>query len=185
MAKNTAQVRLGSPEDVSGYAYSAPLGTTRPTATAMTLDAGYVDLGYISEDGVEVSTENGTNKIKDWNLDTVAVIQESNECTLTFTFLQKSPETARELFGADNVETSGTAPNETLTAIHYTGAILPHKQYAFPLKDGIGKQMLEVGDGQITSMSGFTLVKNDVIKFEVEIECFKDKDGRFFSLLGA
>ena len=54
--KNVAEVRLGAPQDVGGYAFSAPLGTTRPVTGTPPLDAAYDDLAYLSSDGIEVKT---------------------------------------------------------------------------------------------------------------------------------
>lgn len=176
----TSEVRLGAPK-VGGYAFSAPIGSTRPTTADAALDAAYIDLGYVSEDGIEIATENGVTKIKDWNLDTIAAIQESNECTITLTLMQKSVASTKEVFGEGNVVATG----DTITAVHYTGEILPHKQYAFPMKDGKGPQILDIGDGQITGLDGLSFKKNEVVRFPVTIECFKDKDGRFFTLHGA
>ncbi|MGJ6980025.1 hypothetical protein ACSDQ9_05770 [Aestuariimicrobium soli] len=175
-----AEVRLGAPK-VGGYGFSAPIGSTRPTAAGTTLDAAYIDLGFISEEGVEVTTENGTTKIKDWNLDTIAVVQESNECTIGVTFVQVSPALAKELFGTANVVITGTAPADKVTKIGYTGEILPHKMYAFPMKDGNGDMLIDIGDGQVTSVSGLKFVKNQVVSFTVTIECFKDAAGKFFN----
>lgn len=177
--QTTTEVRVGAPK-VGGYAFSAPLATTRPTAAGVALGAEYVDLGFVSEDGVEVATENGVTKIYDWNRDVIATVQEANECTITVTLAQISPATAKEMFGAANVTVTGTAPNEKVTKINYTGEVLPHKQYAFLMKDGNGSSTLDIGDGQITGMGGFSLVKNDIVKFQVTIECFKDATGAFF-----
>lgn len=176
--QTTTEVRVGAPK-VGGYAFSAPLATTRPTAAGVALDAAYIDLGYISEDGVEVTTERGTTKVYDWNRDVIATIQEANECTLSFTMVQISPASSKELFGAGNVTVSGTAPNEKVTKISYKGEELPHKQYVFPMKDGNGATVLDIGDGQITSIGNFSFNKSGVVSFPVTLELYKDATGSF------
>ena len=180
--RNTNEVRLGAPQQVGGYGRYAPMGTPRPKDAATPLDAAYIDFGYISEDGVEVITDSGSDKIKDWDQETVAIIQKSNECSVKFTLLQISPQTARLMFGANNVETTGTGDAEMVTAIHYTGKLLKSSQFAFLMEDTNGPMILDVADGTVTGFKGFKFKKTEVIAFEVELELRKDKLSRFFSL---
>lgn len=181
--KNTTQVRIGAPVSVGGYGKYAPIGTARPTDAKTALNASYLDFGYISDAGIEVKTDNGTDKIKDWNQDVVAIIQKSNECTISFELLQISPETARLIFGEDNVVTTGSGPDEKVTRIDYTGKLLKAKQFAFLLEDINGPMILDIADGTCTGMDGFKLTKTDVISFKVDLELRKDQNGRFFALL--
>lgn len=178
--KNTTQVRIGGPKK-GGYAYQAPMSSKRPTAAAA-LDAAYVDLGYVSDDGLEIKTDNGTDKIKDWNLDTIAVIQKQNEATLTVTFDQVSAATAKALFGEGNVTAAEGDPSK-VTKLSYTGEVLPHKQWAFLTSDGNGDGVLDIGDGQVTGIDGITFKKDEIVSFKAEIELFKDADGNFFNWL--
>lgn len=178
--QTTTEVRVGSPK-TGGYAFSAPLASTRPATASAALDAAYIDFGYLSEDGIEVTTENGTTKVRDWNRDVIAVIQEANECTIAFTVVQISPASAKELFGTANVTVSGTAPNEKVSKISYDGKVLPHRQYAFPMSDGNGAMVLDIGDGQITTIGSISLNKGGVISFPVTMELFKDSAGKFFN----
>lgn len=181
--KDTTKVRIGSPVSVGGYGRVAPIGSKRPATASEALDPAYVDFGYISDDGVEVTTENGTDKIKDWNQDVVAIIQKSNECSVKFRLLQISPETAKLMFGEPNVTVTGSTPNEKVTKIAYSGALLKAKQFAFLMADVNGPMVLDIADGTVTGMNGFKLVKTDSIGFDVELELRKDPaSGNFFFL---
>lgn len=175
------QVRIGGPK-VGGYAYRGEVGTTRPTTVSGGLDPAYVDLGYISDDGLSIKTDAGTDKIKDWNQDTIAVIQKQNEATLEVTFAQVSAAAAKAIFGDDNVETlSGDAGAPK--SISYTGEVLPHSQWAFLMKDGNGESVLDIGDGQVTGIDGIEFKKDAIVSFKVTIELFKDSKGKFFNWL--
>ncbi|WP_130865848.1 phage tail tube protein [Acidipropionibacterium timonense] len=177
--QSTAEVRVGGPK-VGGYAWKAPIGSTRPTDGVAALNAAYLDLGYISDDGLSVKTDKSNDKIKDWNLDTIAVIEKSNEATLEVTFDQVTANSCKALFGDSNVTVSSTAPNR-VTAISYTGETLPHACWAFLTHDANGDGVFDVGDGQVTGIDGFTFKKDAIVSFKATIELFKDKDGKFFT----
>ena len=51
MATTASNVTVGKPK-VGGAVFWAPLGSTLPTSASASLDAAFVDLGYVSEDGV-------------------------------------------------------------------------------------------------------------------------------------
>lgn len=169
-AKLNTQVRLGAPNtDTPGYFFMAPMGTTRPVDAVAAPDAAYDNMGYLSEDGVEVTTDNGVKKIVDWNLDTILTIQESNEATVKITLMQSSAEVAKAVYGEDNI----TVEDGVLKAVHYTGDVLPHHQGAWLMKDGNGRMVAEYGDGQVTGLQGLSFVKTEPIVHEIEIELFK------------
>lgn len=181
--KKNTEVRIGAPAQVGGYGRVAPIGTARPTDAKTALLPAYTDFGYISDDGIEVTTENGVETIKDWNLDDVAWTQKSNECSLKFRVLQLNAETAKMQFGAANVTLTGTAPNQTVTKVRYTGEMLKAQQWAFLMEDLNGPMILDIADGTCTGMQGFKLKKNVVIGFDIELKLRKDPTtNSFFDL---
>ena len=46
--------------------FVAPLGTTLPTDATTALAAAFINLGYVSEDGVENNNEINVTTIKEW-----------------------------------------------------------------------------------------------------------------------
>ena len=56
---------------VGGYIYWAPAATKLPTDASTALPADYKPLGYLSEDGVTISTDTDTTEVKDANGNTV------------------------------------------------------------------------------------------------------------------
>ena len=78
-------VRVG----VTGAVYFAPAGTAVPTSVSGVLNAAFVDVGYIGEDGVSESISADTNDIKAWqNGDVVRRVQTSHDYTVSFTMLR-------------------------------------------------------------------------------------------------
>lgn len=56
---------------VGGYAYWAPAGTTLPTNASTALSNAFKLLGYLSEDGLTITTDTDTTEVKDANGQTV------------------------------------------------------------------------------------------------------------------
>ncbi|MDU3271921.1 MAG: hypothetical protein E7D41_00665 [Cutibacterium sp.] len=179
MVQDLSTVRIGSPKAVGGYAATAPMDTKRPTKAPDPL-TGYTKLGYISDDGVSIKTDFGTDKIKDWNLDTVAVVQKNSEASIEVTFISTDPETCRALFGDDG---QVTISNGHVINISIDGHIMPHRRWAFLLSDGQGEGILDIGDGQVTGVDGLEFKKDQVVGFKTTIELFKDEKGNFLNWL--
>lgn len=181
IGKSTAEVRVGGGATTGGYSFFAPIGSTRPAKIAGALDPAYLDLGYVTDDGISVKLDSSTDKILDWNLDTIAVIQKSNECSIEVTFGQVGGNVSKLLFGDANVAVDSASGK--LQSISYTGEILAHRQFAFLGKDGNGPFVLDIGDGQVTGVDDISFKKTGIVQFKTTIELFKDKNGKFFNWL--
>lgn len=172
---NTEFVEVGSPK-VGGYAFAAPLTATPPIdATSPLVD--YVDLGYVSEDGVQVNPTIETDDRRDWGGDVVRTLLTERGAEVVVTFIECGPDTLVEVFGEDNVTVAGD-----VITIKFTGDMLPHRRWSFELKDGDRVGRLVINDGQITTPGGGErqYVRTELKMFEVTIKCFRDDDGAFY-----
>lgn len=178
MANDATKVIVGSPK-VGGYAFSAVLGSTLPvnstTALAAPLLAG--GLGYISEDGVQRSVDVSTEDIKDWNGDTVRVIQTEVAVEFTATLMEINENALAAVYGDDAVTVA-----DNLVSVSFDGAALPHKVWIFELADGETTGRLVIGDGQVSNPGGgeITFEKGAPIQHEVVIKCFRDATLDFY-----
>ena len=66
---NSANVNAGKPA-ATGAIFVAPLGTTLPTDATTAKNGAFVELGYVSEDGVTNSNSTNSADIKAWGGDT-------------------------------------------------------------------------------------------------------------------
>ena len=72
MAVDAKKVYVGTPDQLTtGAILQAPLGTTVPdlqdiTPSKVTLDEGFKDCGYVSEDGVTITPDYSTSDIPSW-----------------------------------------------------------------------------------------------------------------------
>jgi len=87
MALNPSNVRVGSGEN--GHVYLAPIGTTAPIDLTTAWAPAWVDLGYLSDDGVEMEYSTDTEDIMAWqSLNPIRKVLTSVDLTLAFTAIE-------------------------------------------------------------------------------------------------
>lgn len=163
----------------SGGVLVAPVGSTLPTDAVTALDAAFKALGYASEDGLTEATERSTEKIKAWGGDIVKVVQSEFSVTYAFTLMHATDADAlKVVYGDDNVTTTAASPTAgTLQAIAINGEELPHKSFAFEMKDGANRLRIVVPNGQVTEVGEVTYNDSGVVQYSVTIEAFEDASG--------
>lgn len=180
-ARNRNNVLVGAPDvNAQGGFQLGPKVTDTANYPTNATDAlapalGLKPSGFIGEDGITKTVNRSTEKIRDWNRDTVIVVETEHDVTLKLTFLESSNgNVLTYVYGEDNIEINGAS-----IQVADAAGELPHFTAAFDMKGGDGKKMrVFIPDGQVTSVGDVTFVKSDVIKYEVEIECFADKTGK-------
>ncbi|MFE7762937.1 phage tail protein [Streptomyces sp. NPDC057438] len=112
MADDT-QVRVG----VKGTFVVAPVGTTAPTDPYSAWGAGWVDLGYVTEDGLTESLNENIQDFKAWGYNS-PVRKQVTERATTFkiTFMETSYLTLALYYGVDaaDMTSSGTGSTQFL-----------------------------------------------------------------------
>lgn len=125
-----------------GYFFSAPKGTTLPSTYNPQLDAAFVNLGYIPEDGApSFSNEMESETFKDINGQTILVQKKSEEESFTVTLCEIKPDVWREFYGQSNVTVS--EDGKTMTAKHL-GADTAERVYVFLFLDKEDKRWCRV-----------------------------------------
>lgn len=89
-----------------GYCYIAPYGTALPTDFETTLDTAFVNIGYISDAGVTHTKSASNTDFFDMNGDAVESANGETTRTVTQKFIEISPATLGEAYGASNVTTT-------------------------------------------------------------------------------
>lgn len=171
---SAANVSVGKPNlKVSGGILTAPIGTTRPTDTTTALDAAYVSLGYVGEDGVSETSERSTEVIKAWGGIKVRTVQTEFGTSLKFTLIEsRNANALKFIYGEGNVTITGN-----VAKIRRNEKTLPHLQLVVDMLDEENGRRLDVGNGQVTEVGDVTFVDGEAISYEVTVSCDPDENG--------
>jgi len=170
MANDANLVSTGKPK-ITGAIHWAPRGTTVPDSVTDTLDAAFVDLGYLSEDGVTLSRSNAS--IKAWGGDDVIVIREES---VKINLLQsKDVAVLKLVFGDDNVLVDAQTGEITVkSAADYSQAgVLVIDMI---MRGGIAKRLV-VPKATVSEVGDTTYKDKDAIVYPVTIQANPDSDG--------
>ena len=173
-----SDVIVASPATGTGGILAAPLGSTLPTDATTAADVAFVKGGYVGEDGLTMTVARTTEKIRAWGGDTVRVVQTEHDCTFSWTYLETNAESAKAVYGDDNVTTTAaTSSAGNLLDIKVNSDTLPHKAWSFEMKDGDRRGRVVVPDGQITEVGETTFVHSNATGHQVTLEAFPDENG--------
>ena len=161
MAKDNTEVRVA----VDGVVASAPTATTAPTDAVTALPTGFIDLGYVSEDGVTEANSQTVEKIKAWQKSAVvrSTVTEG-ETTYKLALIQTNADTLAEYYGAA-VATDGSIVVDP-TREH------PHRSYIIDVIDGDELIRTYIPDGQVTEVGDQVYQAGAPIGYEVTITAY-------------
>lgn len=182
-ARNRSNVIVGAPNTSAsgglliGEVAKDTANYPKDAKSALNQALGFKPAGFIGEDGVTKTVDRSTEKIKDWNKDTVIVVETDHNVVVKLTFLEaKNPDVLAAVYGKDNVTATGSS-----VQIADSAGELPHFSLVGELNCGEGKSgRIFIPDAQVTSVGDLTFKKDDVVRYEVELECFADKNGKKF-----
>lgn len=175
MATSVANITAGRPM-ASGGILAAPLGSTLPTDASTALDAAYVALGLVGEEGLAPSGERSSENTKDWAGDIVAALQSEHTSSFEITLLEVFNEEAlKAVFGDGNVTVTAATPSSgKLFSIKETGEPLGHKSFAFDMKYLDKRMRIVLPDAQITAVEEAPFVNAALNSFKITIMAYKD-----------
>jgi hypothetical protein len=175
------EVVVGKPASGGGV-LAAPVGTTLPTgATAATsaLDADFVALGFITDDGLTKAEDRSPSQIVAWGGDTIATTQESFGLTWQFTvasFLNE--QAAVVLHGDANVTTTAAdATNGTRMAVVVKSGLAPLHAWVFDVLSGTARVRYVVPLGRVTEVGDTTFTDGDPAGLDYTVTCYPDGSG--------
>lgn len=162
MALSSDNVRVA----VTGGVYRAPEGTALPVDATTALNVAFLELGYVSEDGVTESQGSDTNDIVAWqNGDIVRKVQTSHDLTYAFSMLETNDNVIAAFYGngtAAEYEINGEQPGrfswvlEVLDGDHHIRVVLP--------------------SAQVTERGDKTFVNGDAIMYPFTLTAYPDPD---------
>lgn len=167
-------VSAGKPK-VGGCIYRAPVGTSLPTDVTTALNGSFVEMGYISEDGVTNSNSPSSNKIKAWGGDVVLIIQEGKEDTFKYKLIEcTNLEAIKSVYGADNV-TGALATGITIKANSKQQS--PYSYVIDMVMNNNAARRIVIPNGAVSAVGDIVYKDSDVIGYETTLDCLPDSNG--------
>lgn len=170
-----SNVTIGKPKE-NGAIYWAPAGTALPTSADVTLSSAYTCLGYVTEDGVTLTTEEEGDDIKAWGPETVMHSQTSYTKTANFSLMETSKAAVLQfIYGQDNV----TVAADGSITWQDTGKALPRGVFVCDTIQDNGSASPRIhrivfGDAQFTDRSGDHVYNNsDPLSFPIKLTAYK------------
>lgn len=170
---NVANVTAGKPK-IGGAIYVAPIGTTLPTDASTALDAAFVGLGYVSEDGLTQSITRDSEAIKAWGGDTVMTTQTDFAETFTFKLIEAlSVDVKKVIFGDSNV--TGDLANGITTITN--SKELPAKVFVIEMVQNSALVRKVIPNGKITELGDIVYSDGEAVGYEPTITALPDATG--------
>ena len=172
---NTAQVTAGKPK-TGGHVYRAPLGTQVPTDALSELSSAFIDMGYISEDGVTNSNSADTETVNAWGGTPVLVIQSSKTDTFQLQFISAmNPEVQKMVYGDQNVNGTDVATGLTVKA---NATDLQEYMYVIDmLAKGNVLHRVVIPSAKPTEIGDIVYNDSDPVGYDVTLGCTADSEG--------
>ena len=171
---NVNYVTAGKPK-IGGAVYRAPLGTTLPTDATTALNSAFVDLGYVSEDGVTNSNTAESDDVKAWGGDTVISLQTDKTDTFTMTLIESmNADVLKAVFGSTNVTgTFATGITVKANAEEQAEAAWVIDMVA----RGNAKHRVVIPSAKISEVGEITYTDSEVAGFEITLTAMPDSNG--------
>lgn len=168
-APDAAAVRVA----LTGAVLTAPLGSTVPVNPTSAWDAAFVELGYVSEDGVTESYSDDTNEIKAWQRGaTVRTVITGSTATFHFTAIETNREVLSRYHKGSAI-TDGTG----FSSIAVVGAAPDLRAWGFDVIDGADHIRLVLARAEVTERGDIVYNNSDPIGYEMTVTAYPDSSG--------
>ena len=170
---NASYVTAGKPK-IGGAVSIAPTSTTLPTDATTALDAAFVNLGYISEDGMTQGMTRDSEAIKAWGGDTVMTSQTEFEETFTFTLIEAlSIDVRKAVYGDANV--TGELATGITTVVN--SAELGLHAWVVDLVYNGAVSRIVIPNGKVSEIGDTSYVDGEPVGYEITVTALPDTSG--------
>lgn len=175
MANTATNVSTGKP-NISGAVYVAPLSTTLPTDATTVLDAAFVCLGYVSEDGLENNNELDVSEIKAWGGNIVYRSLNGLDDTFSLSLIEsENVDVLKNVYGDANVTVDANG-NVTINIV----AEDPQEKiwvFELAMRGGRSKRIV-IPDGAVTAREPITYNDSDAVAYGITVSAYPDSTGK-------
>lgn len=170
---DAANVNAGKPS-LSGAVWVAPLDTTLPTDAVTAKDNAFVEVGYISSDGVTNSNSIESSDVKAWGGDTVLTLSTSKTDTFAFTMIESDNVQALKVAFGDSNVTQGTN-NITVKA---NNSAQPSHAYIIEMigQDNLARRVV-IPNGSVSAVGDVVYKDDTPIGYPITLTAALDSAG--------
>lgn len=172
---NVSNVSTGKPK-VAGAVYRAPVGTTLPTDPSTALDNAFVDMGYISEDGVTNANGPTTETVKDWGGRPVLVLTTERPDNFTLKFIEAlNANVLKAVYGDANVAVAAQTGAISVTVVD---ADQVESSYVIDMimRGGALKRIV-IPNAMLGEMADIVYKADEAVGYEVTLSALLDSAG--------
>ena len=173
---NKENVSVGKPK-IGGAIHVAPAGTALPTDATTALNAAFVNLGYVSEDGLTNETGGAVQTLHAWGKD-IVIAMEGDPETYSWTLLEVLDENVQKFVrGSGNVTVN---EDGAMTVKINRGAQREQLEEHVIVVEMIlrGRAVRHVIPcGVITEVGEITYTDDDAVGYEVTVTALPDSEG--------
>lgn len=165
MSDLAAAVTVG----ITGELYVGATSTTAPTSSTSALNAGFVGLGYVSEDGVTESYEDTVEDIIAWQGATVVrSTTTESKATLQCTLIETKGEVL-ELFHKGSSVAVVSAGQWKIDVVAPTS---DPRSFVLDVVDGSKHIRIYVASGEVTERGEIKYANGEPVGYDVTITCY-------------
>jgi hypothetical protein len=164
---------------VSGGVLFAPLGTPLPTDATGPLDAAFVTLGRVKDDGIKRTEDRSSSNVYDWGGNRIAILQTQFGISVMFDLLQLvNAEVQSAAHGEENVDvTPATATSGTEIAVKINPKLLDTGVWVFDSYYGKASGRLVLPYARPTKVDGPNWTHKELASYKMTLESMPDDDG--------
>jgi hypothetical protein len=150
---------------ITGRVYAAPTTAAAPTDSTTELAVDFVDLGYVSADGVEFATDRSTSQIRAWqNADLVREVVTESTVTYSFMLLETTEAVIEAYFGNAIVD-GKVSLNPSSTG--------GKKSFVIDVIDGVKAIRHYVPSGEILTIEAQAITNGDALGYGIVITAYQ------------
>ena len=175
---NKENVAVGKPK-AGGAIHVAPSGTTLPTDATTALDAAFVNLGYVSEEGLTNSNSAAVETIRAWGKN-IIYSKDGDDETYSWTLLEVLDANVQKFIrGADNVTIAeGGAMS---VQVRRPPARTQMEENVIVVEMILHNRAVRhvIPRGVITEVGEVSYVDDDTVGYQVTVTALADANGNF------